>query len=109
MMFVFSNQAGAESDKTSGVITNALIEFIQSISNIQLEDINNIIGIVSKIVRKTAHLAGYALGGILAYCTYNSYKRVSKKEMKYIILFMILYAMSDELHQYFVPRQKCRN
>ena len=46
MMFVFSNQAGAESDKTSGVITNALIEFIQSISNIQLEDINNIIGIV---------------------------------------------------------------
>ena len=108
-IFMLSNQISVESNKTSGVFTEPIVEFIQKIINIPQEEIQELFIIISKIVRKIAHFTAYAIGGILAYCAYNSYKKVTKKDIKYILLFMLLYAISDEIHQYFVERQKCRN
>lgn len=107
IMFLLSNQAGTESSKTSGVIINAIIEFIQSVSIIQIDNLENVLGTITTLVRKGAHLTMYAIGGILAYFTYDSYKKVSRKDLKYIILFMLVFATLDEFHQYFVPRKKC--
>lgn len=106
-IFMLSNQISVESNKTSGVFTEPIVEFIQKIINIPQEEIQELFIIISKIVRKIAHFTAYAIGGILAYCTYNSYKKVTKKDIKYILLFMLLYAISDEIHQYFIERQKC--
>lgn len=103
MMFMFSAQTGTASDKTSGGITGAITQVVQNVFNIESSQTEQLYKTISKIVRKTAHFTAYALGGILAYCTYNSYKKIKLEDLKYIVIFMILYAISDEIHQYFVP------
>ena len=103
MMFMFSSQNGSLSDKTSGGITGVITHIVQNIFNIENNIKITILSDFKKIVRKTAHFTAYALGGILAYCTYNSYKKIKLEDLKYIVIFMILYAISDEIHQYFVP------
>lgn len=107
IMFILSGQEAEQSNNTSGIVTNSIIKIIQSISNIQIEDMQNTKDLIIFIVRKLAHVISYFIGGILAYFTYNSFKKVNKKDLKYIILFMLVYAISDEFHQYFVPRKKC--
>ena len=103
MMFMFSSQNGSLSDKTSGGITGVITHIVQNIFNIENNQYEQLHRTISMIVRKTAHLTLYILGGVLSYCTYNSYKQVNLNDLKYIVIFMILYAISDEIHQYFVP------
>lgn len=104
MMFIFSNQNGTASDKTSGIITQPITEIFIKLTNMDEQKVESVVKIVSKIVRKTGHFTGYMIGGILAYLTFNSYRKIDKKNVKYVVLFIALYATTDEIHQYFVPR-----
>ena len=57
----------------------------------------------SVIVRKAAHVCEYMILSLLLYNVLKDYIRITKKIMIYTIIGVILYAMSDELHQMFVP------
>ena len=57
---------------------------------------------ISYPVRKCAHATEYAILGVLL-C-----KRLSMEKWGAALLFAALYAVTDEVHQYFVPGRSCQ-
>lgn len=58
---------------------------------------------LEKIIRKIAHLSEYAVGGILFYSLFLTFKMSAKKQVIFSILITTIYAITDEIHQLFVP------
>ena len=94
LIFTMSSFDATESSNQSNFIVNIIVN-IFNINNIEL---------VSLIIRKLAHFTEYLILGIL---TYNLIKSYNKKTYIAIII-CILYAISDEIHQYFVPGRSCQ-
>lgn len=94
LIFIMSSFNANDSSNQSNFIVNILV----SIFNIHNIDI------LSLIVRKLAHLTEYAILGVLVYNLTHSYNQKT-----YIVLFIsTLYAITDEIHQYFVPGRSCQ-
>lgn len=68
-------------------------------SDIIVNYINNFISVNSFLVRKLAHFLLFFLLEMLVYFSIRS--------IKYSFIFVSLYAMLDEVHQYFVPGRSC--
>ena len=61
------------------------------------------------IVRKSAHFLAYAILGGLCFESLSTLDKLSKKKTFFIaLLISVLYAISDEIHQYFVPGRACQ-
>lgn len=61
-------------------------------------------GMADFFVKKAAHVFEYAVLTALAIRAYTlSVERPKRKQMIYIWLIVVLYAISDEVHQGFVP------
>ena len=88
VIFIMSSFNASISSKQSGFIVN-IISKILNINNINL---------LSIIIRKLAHFTEYFILGIIVA---NFIKNIHKKPY-YAIIFCILYAISDEIHQIFV-------
>ena len=93
-IFIMSSFNASESSAQSNIIVN----FISNIFNI------NNIELISLIIRKLAHFTEYFILGIL---TYNLIKNYRKKYYIAIII-CIIYAISDEIHQIFIPGRSCQ-
>ena len=91
LIFVMSCFNAQESSSQSGFIVDILSKFV---------NINDI-GIISVFVRKAAHFSEYIILGILALNCFKDYK--IKNLVILSITFCILYAVTDEIHQTFVP------
>ena len=102
VIFGFSSQNGNESQSTSDVFTNKIIEFF-NISDDNIEEVTRTI--VSFIVRKSAHFLIYFIGGFFIYGFFKTYDLPIKNVVYYSILFGFVYAITDELHQYFIPQR----
>lgn len=100
VVFFFSNQNGEKSQKTSNLITKPIVNAIQN-EKIKEED-------VSFAVRKMAHFTIYFIGGILIFNLLLQYNIEKKKCIIISILFIILYATTDEIHQYFVSKRTAK-
>ena len=104
-VFMFSNQQGDKSSNTSRKVTTAVV---QAISDKSVEENENIIEQLDKIVRKLAHYSIYTLGGILIInYAYTTDKNI-KQKIVYSIAFGAFYAITDELHQFFVSNRSAR-
>jgi VanZ family protein len=68
-------------------------------SDIIVNYINNFISVNSFLVRKLAHFFLFFLLEMLVYFSIRS--------IKYSFIFVSLYAILDEVHQYFVPGRSC--
>lgn len=91
LIFTMSSFNATESGEQSGFIVNILSNVLH-ISNIE---------ILSLIVRKLAHFTEYLILGILAI---NCFKDYDIKHIFIIsLIFCIIYASSDEIHQLFIP------
>ena len=93
VVFRFSADNASESKNISDEVTRFLFN-----NNISEENVENL----SVFIRKSAHFILYAFGGILiSICFILNYNRKNV----YILcqLFGTLYAISDEIHQIFVP------
>lgn len=99
LIFYLSSQAADQSDKlSSGLVTRFfdLLEYILPALNID-------IAVFDKIARKTAHFSIYLILGILVS---DALKRSGNKGWRLITIALcicVLYAISDEVHQLFVP------
>lgn len=96
LIFYLSAQLVNKSNGLSKAVTEAILEIVAPSSNFNINRINH-------LVRKNAHFFAYLILGILVI---NVFKRSGIKIFKGIMLslvFCILYAISDELHQLFVP------
>ena len=104
MGFIFSMSCenAEESSNTSGQTIKVVLSTVPEFEK-QPEEVKvNIIEELQFIVRKSAHFIGYMILGILARCLIVHYKNINKK---YLLAFLIcvIYAISDEIHQLFVP------
>lgn len=109
IIFHFSAQVSKKSDKTSSstikkvasAISPSFRKLPEKVKDKKVRPYNN-------MVRKCAHFIEYAVLGILSYIAFLQHKKTSKNTLKYALLLSVLYAISDEIHQYFVPGRACR-
>lgn len=112
VIFNFSNKVADDSSKQSERIVNFISQIIPSIKNMPEPDKTNIMeGTLTTIVRKTAHFSIYTLLGLLSMNFMLTFKEkeLSKFDLRCLIAlaFCIFYAITDELHQYFIPGRSC--
>ena len=100
-IFLMSAQTAEVSGTESTVITVKILGiFIKNPSPALIDNIET-------LIRKLCHFSEYAILCILLYKTLCSYGIKGKKV--YLCVFIaFLYALSDEIHQYFVPGRACR-
>lgn len=97
MIFIFymSSKSGSESTEQSNLVIN-ILSYLGINLNKRFQNI------ASFIVRKTAHLTEYCILFILAYRVAILY--INTRKAKIITLFFVfIYAVTDEIHQLFVP------
>ncbi len=93
VIFCFSNQVSDDSTKLSN-------NFIKNtICKINTNNCDKTIEKAFKPVRKCAHFCVYLILGLLVM---NCFK-LNKKYIIYSIIICLLYSISDEIHQIFVP------
>lgn len=104
-IFIFSGQQGTESGNTSRKFTVAIIRIITG-KSLALND--PFVEEIQLFIRKMAHFTIYAIGGFLI----MNYAYTTEKTMKQKILYSIAtgggYAITDELHQFFVSGRSAR-
>lgn len=107
IVFCFSNQPAETSTNTSGNTIKAIINIFPNIRDLEENEQEEIVSSLQPIVRKLAHFSIYTLGGILIYNFINTYDIENKRKM--ILSFIIggIYAITDELHQLFIPGRSC--
>ena len=110
LIFVMSMQPAEQSSQLSGGIVSKLIAALfHNFDTFDLQRQQEIIHLVSFLVRKAAHFSEYFILCALACLTTKVYT-LEKYKVKTIMVFLfcVLYALSDEIHQYFVPGRACR-
>lgn len=98
-IFYFSHQPAYVSNDLSTTITEVIVEKIEMVA----PHIDFDIGSFNHIVRKNAHFFLYFILGIL---TVNAFKKsgaFTYRKIGIALLVCVLFAVSDEIHQLFVP------
>ena len=93
LIFLFSCEDGEESKEVSENLLGLIIEYLGNI-------------VSHNVLRKIAHFTEYtALGFFMCGAIHFSF---GKKRFYVPLIPCALYAVSDEIHQYFVPERACR-
>lgn len=93
VIFYFSHQSGDASMQLSDGILDSFKSLFQNFLDYHT---------LSYIVRKIAHFTEYFILGLLIHHLVKQYRVISKTEIIWMILFCVIYAMSDEFHQVFI-------
>ena len=112
MAFIFclSAQSATQSSELSrGFVYKGFCIIYPNFEEISAERQTEIISSVMFPVRKAAHFAEYAVLGALSFLAVCSYERISfKARVGISFTISLLYSVSDEIHQIFVPGRACR-
>lgn len=93
VIFYLSGEPATESSARSGEIIEAVRPFLSLFS------VDN----MTSFVRKSAHVVAYFILGILVYNVVRAYNFTQSRTIAISMFFSLLYAVSDEIHQMFVP------
>lgn len=104
LIFFFSSQVADDSTVTTNIVIELLYK-IYSFFVSKTVDLQTFTNLVFNPVRKLAHFSEFGLFGIIVYLNIKEYK--TKNIVIYSIIFSCLYAISDEIHQIFVPGRAC--
>ena len=100
-IFLFSSENAASSSNTSRGVVKKVVETVmkdeQKAIKVEKKINDNI-----HIVRKAAHLTEFFILGFLLINLIKDYKTLTKKILLLAIILCLVYACSDELHQFFV-------
>ncbi|MBR2860882.1 MAG: VanZ family protein [Clostridia bacterium] len=101
-IFCFSAQPAEESASVSGGIVKTIADRFFDSDTLTAENLEMLIDRLQFIVRKTAHYLVYAGLGFFAYM---ALKNTFEKRYTFVPAFAwgVLYSVSDEIHQLFVP------
>lgn len=103
VIFGFSGQNGDESGSISRKITEAVTKNISSIQNLEKQEKEKVLNKIEHIIRKLAHFSLYAVIGFLLMSLMSTYKLKQKNRILVSCSIGLLYAISDEIHQAFIP------
>lgn len=93
IVFGFSSQNGEESSGISFKISMLLTKNNEEIANN-----------IEPYVRKIAHFSEYAVGGILIFLLFLTFEKISPMMRNILsMVITIIYAITDEIHQLFIP------
>ena len=101
VIFCFSNQDANISENTSEGTTAVIIKAFTK--NVEINEQQKIIDRIDPIIRKLAHYSIYLVGGIIIMNFMNLFDKTDEQKMLYSIIIGIIYATTDEIHQYFIP------
>ena len=105
VIFKFSSANGEKSTGTSRSSLEKIITLFNK--NIDKDKLAEIVIKYDVVLRKCTHFSGYLVGGVLLYFMYFYLNKLINNGLVYIKVYSVitgsLYAISDELHQYFVP------
>ncbi|AFM02094.1 putative integral membrane protein [Desulfitobacterium dehalogenans ATCC 51507] len=99
LIFYLSAQVASQSDELSQGIAERLFGVIAKI----IPGVNGDFLLSNFVVRKSAHFLSYLMLGLL---TTNALRRSGVKGVRHLVIAIgicVLYAISDEVHQLFVP------
>ena len=102
-IFKFSSEDSGKSTGTSGFVIDFIINinpFTKNLNTIQKEEIKENIKMP---IRKLAHFSIYTTLGIAIMCYISTYTINKYKKIGGSLSIGVLYAISDEIHQLFVP------
>lgn len=103
-IFMFSAESASQSSKTSGKIIAAIAKLFkpdfEKLDALQQEEL---VGGLQSVTRTLAHLLIFAALGFFAINSLITLKISFKLRFLISIIFSVLYALSDEIHQHFVP------
>lgn len=105
VIFSFSAQEKEESGEVSEAFSYRMVSSTGILFHLNLdeEQLREIANAIEHTVRKVAHMTEYGILSILFYIWLGKWQfAVSKRSIMAIVL-AALYAVSDELHQLFVP------
>jgi VanZ family protein len=100
VIFYQSSKPAPESQRQSMAIVAAINRLASTIIG------SEVVIVTDTMVRKTAHFIEYGILGFLLFNALNAPRR--RRVLLLAIVFGILYAASDELHQFFVPGRSMR-
>lgn len=106
IIFLFSADSAEESSKKSNTLIYKVGEVIAGRS-LTHEEKKDIVDKFVFVVRKGAHFVIYIILGILAINVFCDVKTINFKLIIYSIIFCLIYAISDEVHQLFIPGRSC--
>jgi len=101
LIYSMSAKTASSSSDDSMFITEYIIRFFFSDPSAELLDF------AETIIRKIAHFTEYAVLSILLTLTLKSFGLTLKKSL-FAVAISFFYAISDEVHQCFVPGRACR-
>lgn len=101
VIFCFSAQNSNKSLNTSDQLIIKTAEFIKH-RELTPQEKTTIVQKYVLIVRKSAHFCSYFILGILAFLILKEIFGLNKKTIIFAVIFCMLYACTDEFHQYFV-------
>ncbi len=103
-IFSFSAETADNSQKTSESFTERVLSVFHAFGGLPPEKKTQIIKGIQSVVRKLAHFSIYALLGTFMYL---SFFVLELKKPLFAFACCVLYAISDELHQMFIPGRSC--
>ena len=101
VVFLLSHEAANESSETSSGFITAIIKLFNR--NIEQQELDKIVLVVQPIVRKLAHFTLYTIGGMLINIMFINFKEYITKIKLTSFLLGATYAITDEIHQLFIP------
>lgn len=103
VVFWFSDQTAIASTDTSSSFIETVLNIV-TFSLLSPEKLTEIAILIETPVRKLAHFTLYFIMGLLSFnALYNSNQKSAKKLIIFSLLICFFYAVSDEVHQIFVP------
>lgn len=105
LIFNLSAENAKTSSKTSGRIVDKVISLlVPDYEELDKPEQNEIREKFQFVIRKTAHFTIYGILGILAYLSIATYKNIPLLfRLISPALVCLIYSVSDEIHQRFVP------
>lgn len=104
-IFKFSAQTGEMSSSISKQVSNFIVNILSKKDFIAVEQKEQYIETTNAIIRKIAHFSIYALLGFLVTLCLETYPLKNGKTFLFAVLFSVIYAITDEVHQLFVPER----
>lgn len=104
VMFLFSSQNGINTTSLSIKVTRVIARFtFVNYENMTLSQQAFIVEELNYFIRKVAHFIIYMLIGMCSFYAMLILVEKIRKKATVSVFFCFIYALSDEVHQFFVP------
>ena len=104
-IFQFSNEDSTKSSSRSREVMRKIVNIFPYTKNLSEKTKTKIVEKSQPIIRKLAHFSIYMLVGVLIMAFVSTYKLLLWKKFGISIFVGLIYAISDEFHQSFIPRK----